>query len=285
MVAAGSESVFVLRDDGTLWAAGARTDGVLGDGSVTGTSAGGRVQVIEPYGNKWSTVAVSIWDGSSSACAKATAWGAWYCWGLSTSGQTGLGSLTSPISRPSLVEGWQPDWESFSLGMLHTCAKKISKVTPAPVIPPATPTLAFSSMSNGTLVFTASTSNTYGVLLLYYTVTCVNTISGAVTAGADGWAVVEAEALICRACIMRCVYNALPEIERACSRESPPPLHAAVSSATSPVTVSGLVNLEAQRCTATATSDYGTSASSTAILAAPQHNACLTGSCCWVGLL
>ncbi|MBK8077313.1 MAG: fibronectin type III domain-containing protein [Kineosporiaceae bacterium] len=95
-VAAGGNSACATRTDGTLWCWGLNSHGQLGDGTTTQ-----RTSPVQVSGGvtTWNTVSV----GSSHACATRTDDTTW-CWGSNGFGQLGLGDLTNRTT-PTQVPG------------------------------------------------------------------------------------------------------------------------------------------------------------------------------------
>ena len=104
-----------IRSDGTLWAWGLNSSGQLGTNSTVTTSS--PILVSGPAGASWSVVAAG---GAHSLAITTT--GVLYGWGLNTSGQVGIGSLTT-VSSPVLVSGpVNASWSAITAGASHSLA-------------------------------------------------------------------------------------------------------------------------------------------------------------------
>lgn len=108
-----------LRANGTIYCWGNGGDGMLGNGSSSG-SVNLPIPIDGPTGpgdrfNDWANV--EVWD---HACAVRTN-GLGYCWGTSNgNGELGIGS-TAPRTRPTLVAGGITDWKKINVGPNHSC--------------------------------------------------------------------------------------------------------------------------------------------------------------------
>ena len=113
-VAAGNSHSLAITSTGRLYAWGSNTNGPLGNLSTVTVSS--PVLVSGPATTSWSSVTA----GASHSLA-ITSIGALYGWGLNTSGQVGIGSLTT-VSSPVLVTGPAAgtSWSAVSAGASTT---------------------------------------------------------------------------------------------------------------------------------------------------------------------
>ena len=116
-VSAGASHSQGITTTGALYGWGGNGNGQLGIGSVTTVSS--PVAVTGPAaGTSWTKVA----SGGSHSLGISTA-GRLYAWGLNTSGQVGISSLTSPISSPVLVSGpATTSWAAVAAGSFFSLA-------------------------------------------------------------------------------------------------------------------------------------------------------------------
>ena len=102
-----------MKEDGTLWAWGANTNGQLGDGTTTASTT--PVQIGTD--TDWRSIAAS---GSRTLALKqnGTLWG----WGLNTNGQ--IGDNTTTQRNAPVQVGTATDWRSITAGVTHSLAIK-----------------------------------------------------------------------------------------------------------------------------------------------------------------
>ncbi len=111
----GVSRVYVLKSDGTLWAAGMNSKGVQG----TGSSSKNTVLTQVP-GEGWAKVATTRFFGHSTLAIKTD--GSLWAWGEGEMGVLGIGKYTNS-STPVRV-GTDTDWVDISVGVMHALAVK-----------------------------------------------------------------------------------------------------------------------------------------------------------------
>ena len=99
------------KTDGTLWAWGANTSGVLGQNTTTSFSS-----PIQIPGTTWSSI-----DGGNAFSLATKTDGTLWSWGTNTNGQLGQNAITSQ-SSPVQIPG--TTWSSISIGYNHSLATK-----------------------------------------------------------------------------------------------------------------------------------------------------------------
>lgn len=102
-IAAGHDSSYAIKNDGTLWAWGPNADGQIGNGTANATKYSTPVQV------GGLTTWVDIKTAGSTAFAKKLD-GTFWCWGYNSEGELGLGDTTgrsSPVQLPGT------DWSTI----------------------------------------------------------------------------------------------------------------------------------------------------------------------------
>jgi alpha-tubulin suppressor-like RCC1 family protein len=98
-----------LRTDGTLWAWGDNTGGVLGDGTTTGRSTPTQIGT----GTNWESIATGF--GHSAALqTDGTLW----AWGDNASGELGDGTTTAHLTPTKI--GFASDWNAIGAGNEYT---------------------------------------------------------------------------------------------------------------------------------------------------------------------
>jgi len=119
MVAAGLSHTLALTTDGNLYGWGLNTSGQVGISSLT-SPISSPVLVSGPALTSWISIGVGG-THSFAITTNKTLWG----WGLNTSGQVGIGTLTT-VSTPTLVSGPSGiSWASVTAGVMHTNALDI----------------------------------------------------------------------------------------------------------------------------------------------------------------
>lgn len=111
----GQARVYVLKNDGTLWACGMNSKGVQG----TGSSSKNPVLTQVP-GEGWAKVATTRFFGHSALAIKND--GTLWAWGEGEYGVLGIGSYSNK-STPVQV-GTDTDWTDISVGSSHALAVK-----------------------------------------------------------------------------------------------------------------------------------------------------------------
>ena len=102
-----------IKSDGTLWGWGLNTSGQVGIASLVNASS--PVLVSGPATTSWSYVSAGV-----NHALAITSLGRLYGWGLNTSGQVGIASLTT-VSSPVLVSGpAATSWSSVSAGNIYS---------------------------------------------------------------------------------------------------------------------------------------------------------------------
>lgn len=113
-VSSGRRHSCVVLDDGDTYCWGSRTDGQLGEGSVSNEPL--PVPSLVSGGLSWATVSA----GSDHTCGVTTG-GTGYCWGSGREGQLGTGETPEePISAPVPVTGGL-SFRTISAGYTYTC--------------------------------------------------------------------------------------------------------------------------------------------------------------------
>jgi alpha-tubulin suppressor-like RCC1 family protein len=110
-VSAGSNHSLAVRTNGTLWAWGCNSNGLLGDDTTTSTSS--PVSVVGGF-TDWCQVSA----GSNHSLAVRTN-GTMWAWGFPGDGRLGDGTITGAISPVSVVGGFT-DWCQASAGGFHS---------------------------------------------------------------------------------------------------------------------------------------------------------------------
>lgn len=109
-LSAGSYHSLGLRSNGTAWAWGANSSGVLGDNSISSRLS--PVSVIGGF-TDWTQVSAGAFH-SLALRSNGTAW----AWGNNSNGRLGDGTLTNRSSPVSVVGGFT-DWMEVSAGSSH----------------------------------------------------------------------------------------------------------------------------------------------------------------------
>jgi alpha-tubulin suppressor-like RCC1 family protein len=115
-VSAGTAHSLGLRENGTAWAWGGGTYGLLGDGTTVAKSS--PVSVIGGF-TDWTQVSAGN-NHSLGVRANGTAWG----WGNNSNGRLGDNS-TVDKSSPVLVAGGFTDWTQVSAGNAHSLGVRL----------------------------------------------------------------------------------------------------------------------------------------------------------------
>ncbi len=120
-VALGEGHSCALRTDGSLWCWGGNEDGEIGDGTVVDKHTPAQVTAL---GSE--VVDLAVGDGSSFARKKD---GSFWAWGLSATGQLGLGTacpaeLWPCVMSPVEVTTLGNDVVELALGGTHGCARR-----------------------------------------------------------------------------------------------------------------------------------------------------------------
>jgi len=116
-VSTGDSHTCGVRTDGTLWCWGYNRLGQLGLGSEAWT-------FTTPTQVGTATTWASVAAGYAHTCATRTNGSLW-CWGDSSAGQLGLGSVAYSTTPAQVGTG--TTWASVSTGYAHTCATRTDK--------------------------------------------------------------------------------------------------------------------------------------------------------------
>jgi alpha-tubulin suppressor-like RCC1 family protein len=115
-VFAGTQSSFMIKPNGTLWAWGININGQLGIGNKINQS----IAVQVGTASDWKMV-----DGSGSFTIAIKKDGSLWAWGFNgSSGYLGIGDATITESLVPIQVGAATDWESISVGFNHIIALK-----------------------------------------------------------------------------------------------------------------------------------------------------------------
>ena len=110
-VTGGQFHTAAIKTDGTLWTWGFNGQGQLGLNDMTNTSS--PVQ-ISGGGTNWKQV-----SGGSNHTAAIKTDGTLWTWGLNSTGQLGLNTISSYSSPVPTIEGFN-NWKSISMGWAHS---------------------------------------------------------------------------------------------------------------------------------------------------------------------